>query len=189
MPVGRVYQAPSTGSTVARNTPVFGYNGIKSVSNSELVVTGKAVRSKNSSKSPSPPSIKSSSTSKLSSGSNKNLSSNHRKSPSPGKSVRLKTSTAKNVKQTDHKENDEIEVNNNDAVKHKDNCYEENSVTLQNNNNHSTNGYSSSGSGSSSENDENISNLERCKPQVGFILYTKDIFPSIFHGNCMDGSF
>lgn len=161
MPVGRVYQAPSTGTSVARNTPVFGYNGIKSVSNSELVVTGKAVRSKNSSKSPSPPSVKSLSTSKLST-SNKNLSSNHRKSPSPGKSVRLKTSTAKN----DHKENDDSEVNNNNAAgRHKDNFKVTSDTHL--NNNHSNNGYSSLESSSSSENDEIINNLERSKPQVG----------------------
>jgi len=50
MPLGRIYQAPTT---VARNTPVFGYNGLKSVSNSDLVITGQAVRSKKS-KSPSP---------------------------------------------------------------------------------------------------------------------------------------
>ena len=50
MPLGRLYQAPTT---VARNTPVFGYNGLKSVSNSDLVITGQAVRAKKS-KSPSP---------------------------------------------------------------------------------------------------------------------------------------
>ena len=50
MPLGRIYQAPTT---VARNTPVFGYNGLKSVSNSDLVITGQAVRAKKS-KSPSP---------------------------------------------------------------------------------------------------------------------------------------
>ena len=50
MPLGRIYQAPTT---VARNTPVFGYNGLKSVSNSDLVITGQAVRNKKS-KSPSP---------------------------------------------------------------------------------------------------------------------------------------
>merc|ERR1711962_1052130 len=51
MPVGRVYQAPP--ATVPRNAPVFGYNGLKSVSNSDLVITGQAVRAKKS-KSPSP---------------------------------------------------------------------------------------------------------------------------------------
>ena len=50
MPLGRLYQAPTT---VARNAPVFGYNGLKSVSNSDLVITGQAVRNKKS-KSPSP---------------------------------------------------------------------------------------------------------------------------------------
>ena len=49
MPVGRVYQAPATtGATVARNVPVFGYNGLKSVSNTDLVITGKAVAKKKS---------------------------------------------------------------------------------------------------------------------------------------------
>ena len=92
MPLGRLYQAPTT---VARNTPVFGYNGLKSVSNSDLVITGQAVRAKKS-KSPSPGGASSGpSPSKGTAGSSnghsvKNSSSSPprqngtRKSPSPG---------------------------------------------------------------------------------------------------------
>ena len=63
MPLGRVYQAPPVVAAVPRNTPIYGINGLKSVSNSDLVITGRAVRSKQSkSKSPSPapgkPSVK-----------------------------------------------------------------------------------------------------------------------------------
>ena len=55
MPVGRIYQAPAVANTIKRNPPVFGMTGLKSVSNSDLVITGKAVRSnKSKSKSPSP---------------------------------------------------------------------------------------------------------------------------------------
>ena len=50
MPLGRLYQAPTT---VARSTPVYGYSGIKGVSATDLVITGQAVRTKKS-KSPSP---------------------------------------------------------------------------------------------------------------------------------------
>jgi len=59
MPLGRIYQPPPSmggGTTVARNTPVYGHRGIKAsttVSNTDLVVTGKAVRNRTS-KSPSP---------------------------------------------------------------------------------------------------------------------------------------
>ena len=86
MPVGRIYQAPTT---VPRNTPVFGYNGLKSVSNSDLVITGKAVRSKKSkSKSPSPPTRTLSTSTKLLSTSNRNLN-RKSKSPSPGEQLKL----------------------------------------------------------------------------------------------------
>ena len=60
MPVGRIYQAPAL--TVPRQTPVYGFNGIKAAAvvasatisyNPELMVTGRSVRN-NKSKSPSP---------------------------------------------------------------------------------------------------------------------------------------
>ena len=51
MPLGRVYQAPAV--PVPRNTPVYKPNGLKAVTNAELVVTGKAVRPPKA-KSPSP---------------------------------------------------------------------------------------------------------------------------------------
>jgi hypothetical protein len=59
MPVGRIYQAPAL--TVPRQTPVYGFNGIKAAAvvasatvnhNPELIITGRSVRNK--SKSPSP---------------------------------------------------------------------------------------------------------------------------------------
>jgi len=112
MPLGRIYQAPAV-ATVARNTPVYGYNGLKSVNNSDLVITGKAVRSKNS-KSPSP-SSKTSSKPKVSNEKSSSLSTSttrtvSRKSPSPGKSV--KQNTAKTIKSKREKEQDN-KVNNN----------------------------------------------------------------------------
>jgi hypothetical protein len=60
MPVGRIYQAPAL--TVPRQTPVYGFNGIKAAAvvasatvshNPELIITGRSVRN-NKSKSPSP---------------------------------------------------------------------------------------------------------------------------------------
>ena len=100
MPVGRVYQAPTTLNTVSRNTPVYGFNGIKTVSNSDLVITGKAVRStKSKSKSPSPAPNTLSLSSSNSSISSKQLTTNgtkklsrKSKSPSPRKNSQLKSS-------------------------------------------------------------------------------------------------
>ena len=100
MPVGRVYQAPTTLNTVSRNTPVYGFNGIKTVSNSDLVITGKAVRStKSKSKSPSPALNTLSLSSSNSSISSKQLTTNgtkklsrKSKSPSPRKTTQLKSS-------------------------------------------------------------------------------------------------
>jgi len=101
MPVGRVYQAPTTTlNTVSRNTPVYGFNGIKTVSNSDLVITGKAVRStKSKSKSPSPAPNTLSLSSSNSSISSKQLTTNgtkklsrKSKSPSPRKTTQLKSS-------------------------------------------------------------------------------------------------
>ena len=176
MPVGRVYQAPSTGgATVARNTPVFGYNGIKSVSNSDLVITGKSVRSKTNSKSPSPP-VKT--VTKVSS--NKNLS---RKSPSPGKTVRLKnTKNAKSNNATD-KENDDNLVNNNQDVRDK---IDKNGATQSyvNNNHKSENGFSNntSSSGSSSDSDDSNNKIEHSKSKVCLLSRSrmKEIFRRIF---------
>jgi len=110
MPLGRIYQAPAV-ATVARNTPVYGYNGLKSVNNSDLVITGKAVRSKNS-KSPSP-SSKTTPKPKNPSEKPSTLSTTRavpRKSPSPGKSV--KQNTSKTIKSKREKEQDN-RVNNN----------------------------------------------------------------------------
>jgi len=115
MPLGRIYQAPAV-ATVSRNTPVYGYNGLKAVNNSDLVITGRAVRSK-SSKSPSPASssstkinVKPKKSTERSVSVNKTV---NRKSPSPLKSVKQNTSTAsKNTKDTQDKE-EENQVNNN----------------------------------------------------------------------------
>ena len=94
MPLGRVYQAPPVVAAVPRNTPIYGINGLKSVSNSDLVITGRAVRSKQSkSKSPSPapgkPSVKTNKTSYSSVTTKPSLPSatnkvTQKKSPSPG---------------------------------------------------------------------------------------------------------
>jgi len=116
MPLGRIYQAPAV-ATVARNTPVYGYNGLKSVNNSDLVITGKAVRSKNS-KSPSP-SSKPSTKPKISNEKPTTLSATtartvSRKSPSPGKSV--KQNASKTIKSKKEKEQDN-KVNNNQEDK------------------------------------------------------------------------
>jgi len=111
MPLGRIYQAPAV-ATVSRNTPVYGYNGLKSVNNSDLVITGKAVRSKNS-KSPSPAS-KTALKPKISNDKSSSVSTNRtvsRKSPSPGKSV--KQSTSKTIKIIKDKKDKDNKVNNN----------------------------------------------------------------------------
>jgi len=110
MPLGRIYQAPAV-ATVSRSTPVYGFNGLKSVNNSDLVITGKAVRSKNS-KSPSP-SSKTSPKPKISNDKTRSVSTTrtvNRKSPSPGKS--LKSNTTKTIKSSKEKEKDNT-VNNN----------------------------------------------------------------------------
>jgi len=110
MPLGRIYQAPAV-ATVSRSTPVYGFNGLKSVNNSDLVITGKAVRSKNS-KSPSP-SSKTSPKPKISNEKTRSVSTTrtvNRKSPSPGKS--LKSNTTKTIKISKEKEKDNT-VNNN----------------------------------------------------------------------------
>lgn len=112
MPVGRVYQAPTTLNTVSRNTPVYGFNGIKTVSNTDLVITGKAVRStKSKSKSPSPSLNTLTLSSSNSSISSKQLITNgtkkltrKSKSPSPRKTSQLKSS------------NNRTESNKNDAT-------------------------------------------------------------------------
>ena len=117
MPVGRVYQAPAVANPVSRNPQVFGCNGLKSVSNSDLVITGKAVRSKKSkSKSPSPPSKTPGRNNKTNptetkltvTNSNRN---NNRKSPSPTKPVKLKNST--NITK---ERRDKVNNNNNNSV-------------------------------------------------------------------------
>ena len=96
---------------------MFGCNGLKSVSNSDLVITGKAVRSKKSkSKSPSPPSKTPGRNNKTNptetkltvTNSNRN---NNRKSPSPTKPVKLKNST--NITK---ERRDKVNNNNNNSV-------------------------------------------------------------------------
>ena len=125
MPVGRVYQAPTTLNTVARNTPVYGFNGIKTVSNSDLVITGKAVRStKSKSKSPSPgPNTLTLSSSNSSISSSKQLTatngtkklSRKSKSPSPRKTTQLKSSKCRTESKNDATV---VETDNNNSVKH-----------------------------------------------------------------------
>ena len=144
MPLGRIYQAPAV-ATVSRNTPVYGYNGLKAVNNSDLVITGRAVRSK-SSKSPSPASssstkinVKPKKSTERSVSVNKTV---NRKSPSPLKSVKQNTSTAsKNTKDTQDKEEENQVNNNSETVNSKSD--EDNSGNARVNgmcNGHTTNG-------------------------------------------------
>ena len=132
MPVGRVYQAPTTTlNTVSRNTPVYGFNGIKTVSNSDLVITGKAVRStKSKSKSPSPALNTLSLSSSNSSISSKQLTTNgtkklsrKSKSPSPRKTTQLKSSKNR------------TESKNDATVVEIDNHQADSSNSINNNNN------------------------------------------------------
>ena len=115
MPVGRVYQAPAVANTFSKNPQVFG-----SVSNSDLVITGRAVRSnKSKSKSPSPPSKTPGRTSKLNSSENKTAVSNsnrnhYRKSHSPAKPVKLNNSSTN--KERKDKVNNNIGLNSGEKI-------------------------------------------------------------------------
>jgi len=132
-------------ATVSRNTPVYGYNGLKAVNNSDLVITGRAVRSK-SSKSPSPASssstkinVKPKKSTERSVSVNKTV---NRKSPSPVKSVKQNTSTSsRNIKDTQDKEQENQVNNNSDTVNSKsDDDNSENARVNGMCNGHTTNG-------------------------------------------------
>ena len=92
MPVGRIYQAPAL--TVPRQTPVYGFNGIKAAAvvasatisyNPELMVTGRSVRNQKS-KSPSP---------LLNNNSNNNNNNNNSGHNSAARTVKPRTGTSR----------------------------------------------------------------------------------------------